>query len=79
MTRRHGSKHGIDRREYELRIREFVKRGTELPHARLTEEVVREIRRRPYAMTAREWAARTGVSLSAIERARAGYTWGHVR
>lgn len=75
---RRGSKHGIDRHEYEVRVHEFTRRGEDLPQAKLNAEIVRKLRETTYLIPAREWADRLGVSKSAIERARQGETWGHV-
>ena len=54
-------------------------RGERNAFARLTETLVREIRRRVAAGTSRREVARDlGFSRSAIDRAASGETWGHV-
>ncbi len=73
-----GSKHGISRREYEVRIHEFTRRGSSLPQSRLNEDLVRQLRDTRYVIPAHVWAERLGVSKSAVERARSGQTWRHV-
>lgn len=74
-----GSKHGIDRHEWQVRAREFCRRGKDLSHSKLTEDLVREIRATKGQIINREWAARLGVSRRSIERVRAYETWIHVR
>ena len=66
------------------------KRGSQLPQSKLTEDAVRQARReylegrqqiqalqRKYSVAG--IAERFGVSTSAMEKALAGSTWGHVK
>ena len=54
------------------------KRGNDLPHARLNDELVREIRRNRHGLTARQWAVRLGLHYRTIEKVRHRETWNHV-
>lgn len=58
--------------------RATAKRGTDLPHARLTPEKVRAIRINRHGKTAKELATEHGVHYRTIEKVRAGETWTHV-
>ena len=74
---RRGSRHNLSRDEWAAGMtRLYVKRGTELPHAKLTPEIVQALRAddRP----AREWAERLGVHVNTVWRARSRENWGHV-
>lgn len=73
-----GSKHGLDRAEWRVRAREFCRRGSELPHAKLTADTVREIRANRRGWTARQWSAHLGVHVRTVEAIRAYRTWVHV-
>lgn len=53
-------------------------RGEQLPQAKLTEALVREIRANREGLTAREQAARHGVTVRAIEAVRSYQNWRHV-
>lgn len=65
-----------------------VKRGSELPHAKLTEDDVRlilalvaerdELRRRAKQLTNREIAKKFGVHRRTVDKISAGETWIHV-
>lgn len=73
----------MTREEYLSNVYQFSKRGTELPHAKLTEEQVRAIRREwiPHSRRAcaRALAEKFGVCRRNVERILAGETWVHVR
>lgn len=68
----------MTRTEYLQRAREIAPRGNRLPHARLTPDDVRAIRRNYHGRTARQLAAQYGVHHRTIEKVRAYETWGHV-
>ena len=53
-------------------------RGSDLPHARLTPAIVREIRANRQGMTAKQWADQIGVHHRTIEKVRSYETWIHV-
>lgn len=55
-----------------------ARRGTDLPHARLTPAVVREIRANRHGLTAKQWAAKLGVHIRTIDKVRDYKTWIHV-
>lgn len=55
-----------------------ARRGNALPHARLTPELVREIRANRHGLTAKQWAAKLGTHLRTIEKVRHYETWIHV-
>jgi hypothetical protein len=74
---RRGSRHNLSRDEYLGGMAyAYARRGTDLPHAKLTPEIVRTLRSdtRP----AREWAERLGVHVNTVWRARSRENWGHV-
>lgn len=50
--------------------------GEHMPHAKLSPEIVREIRKGE--MSVREWAKITGASLSVVNNAKIRKTWKHV-
>jgi hypothetical protein len=52
--------------------------GEQKAEAKLTEELVREIRRTAGTVTNAEWARRLGVDKTTIRHARIGKTWRHV-
>lgn len=52
--------------------------GSQRSDAKLTEELVREIRRTAGVITNAEWARRLGVEKTTIRQARSGKTWRHV-
>lgn len=54
-------------------------RGTALPHSRLTDDDVREIRKNREGLTLRQLAARYGVHHRTVERVHYFETWRHVR
>ena len=65
-----------------------VKRGSELPHAKLNEEKVRiiidavmrreELRKQLADLSNRALAERLGVHVRTVDRVTAGENWGHV-
>jgi hypothetical protein len=57
----------------------YCRRGNDLPHARLTPDLVREIRRTASSRTARQWAESLGLHVRTIEGVRSFRTWRHVR
>jgi hypothetical protein len=67
------------RNEYNARRREFCARGSRLPHAKLTEDIVRDIRRNPRGLNGRQMAEAHGVSPTCIYEIWSGDTWSHVR
>jgi hypothetical protein len=77
-----GSKHGIDRKEWHLRRFEFVARGNRLPQAKLTPELVREIRGkyRPFSKEAGApaLARQYGLHRRTVEKVLTRETWGTV-
>ena len=74
-----GSRHGIDRREYLSRMREFAARGSALPQSRLNPELVREIRATRGKRTAKSWAQELGTHQRTIDKVRDYGSWVHVR
>lgn len=70
------SRHGINRREWSLRAREFCPRGEDLPHSRLTPRAVRSIRRstEKHAVLARRY----NVHINTIGKVKSYATWGHI-
>ena len=56
----------------------IAKRGTELPHARLTPSDVLAIRRNVHGKTARQLAAEYNVHFRTIEKVKSFETWTHV-
>ncbi len=55
-----------------------ARRGNALPQARLTPELVREIRANRQGMTAKQWAAKLGVHIRTIDKVRDYKSWIHV-
>jgi hypothetical protein len=53
-------------------------RGNALPHARLTPDLVRDIRANRQGLTARQWAATIGCHYRTIEKVRHYETWIHI-
>lgn len=53
-------------------------RGDDLPHAKLSPEIVRAIRSNPDGLTARQHADLLGVHYRTVEKVRHFETWGHV-
>lgn len=51
--------------------------GTSNAHAKLTDDLVREIRKRDRSLTA--WSKELGVSIGTLCTARSGKTWAHVK
>jgi hypothetical protein len=51
--------------------------GAKNAHAKLTDDLVRDIRRRDRSLTS--WSKELGVGLGTLSMARSGKTWGHVR
>lgn len=78
MTKR-GSKHNISRDEYLELAHVYSKRGNDLPHARLTPSIVRQIRFNRNGWTARQWAEHLGVHLRTIEAVREYRNWSWVK
>lgn len=76
---RRGSKHGMDREEYLLRIREFTPRGERVPSSKLTEAKVKEIRAMGAPWPRKSLASRYGVTVRTIDKLLSGETWTHVR
>ena len=68
----------MTRDEYLAHARLYASRGTELPHAKLDEDRVREIRENRQGMTARQLAKQFGVHYRTVEKIRHGETWVHV-
>lgn len=56
-----------------------AKRGNDLPHARLTPEVVRQIRATRGRITARQWSEQLGTHVRTIDKVRDYVTWRHVK
>lgn len=54
-------------------------RGEQLPQTKLTVERVREIKRNPRGLTARQLAEQENVHYRTIEKIRHGQTWSHVQ
>ncbi len=69
--------------EWHRRLQQGVLRGESLPHAKLTDELVRRIRadHRPFSRThgAPALARRLGLHRRTVEKVLAGRSWGHVQ
>lgn len=74
---RYARKH-ITREEYLSRRYEFHKRGIDLPHAKLTDEQVREIRENRRGLTDKQQAEKYGVHRNTIFNIRHRIKWSHV-
>ena len=74
-----GSKHGLNRAEYQVRAHEFASRGCELPQSKLTDDIVRQIRENKDGLTATQWAEHLGVHRRTIDGVRSYRTWRRVR
>ena len=78
MTQRRGSKHNLSRAEYLAGMaRAYARRGTDITHAKLNPQLVREIR--ASAETPSQAAARYGVHANTIMAVRRFERWGWVR
>ena len=55
-----------------------AKRGNDLPHAKLTPDVVREIRANRHGITAKQWADRLGLHVRTIDKVRDRKSWSHI-
>ncbi len=71
------SKHGITADEYRKTARLYVKRGVDHPYAKLTPELVREIRKSGKSNA--QFARELGVSRESVRDARNYTSWSHVR
>lgn len=73
----------MTRDEFQIRAREFSKRGTALPQSKLNDEIVSKMRQeyRPHSRThgARAIARRLGLHYRTIEKVLTYETWVHVR
>jgi hypothetical protein len=78
MSNRRGSRHGIDRDEWLLRSREFVRRGNDLPHSKVNPAIVREIRANRMGWPDHRWASSLGLHVRTINKIRTRETWAHV-
>lgn len=56
----------------------MIKRGNQLPHAKLTPEKVRAIRENRRGWTRRKWAEVYGVHVRTIDKVCDGGSWGWV-
>ena len=76
-----GSRHNINRDEYLTSAILYAPRGTELPHAKLNDQKVRELRAkyRLRVVTAKDLAAEYGVHVRTIEKVLRFESWRHVR
>lgn len=54
-------------------------RGNQLPHAKLTPELVIQIRQTAFAKSAEKWAAELNLHPRTIEKARSYGSWAHVK
>ena len=68
----------MTRHEAITQARLYALRGSALPQAKLTEDDVREIRRNPRGLTAKQLAGKHGVHFRTIEKIRYYETWVHV-
>lgn len=76
---RRGSKHNLSRQNYLLMPYKWAKRGTELKHAKLNDDIVRKIRiEAKHRRTAKSQAAEYGVHIRTIEKIRRYESWTHV-
>lgn len=69
----------MNRDEYRASAHLYCRRGNDLPHARLTPDLVREIRLNVRGWTARQWAESLGLHQRTIDGVRSFRTWRHVR
>ena len=56
----------------------MIKRGTDLPHAKLDPEKVRAMRENRHGWPRWKWAELYGVHIRTVEKACNGGSWGHV-
>ena len=70
--------HNINRREYLLNARYYARRGEDLSHSKLTEEIVKKIRLEAGSVTAKSQAEKYGVHVRTIEKVRYFLSWVHV-
>ena len=57
---------------------QYIKRGTDLPHAKLNEDAVRVIRQNRHGKTAKQLAAEYGVHQRTIDKIRDRRSWSHI-
>ena len=69
----------MSREEYLDNAHALAARGNQLPHAKLTPDIVRAIRANKDDWTARQWAAHLGVHRRTIDAVREYRNWGWVR
>jgi hypothetical protein len=69
----------MNRKEYLLRHREFHPKGTDLPNAKLTDDIVREIRINRHGLTDKQQGEKYGVHRQLVYRVRNYLSWAHVR
>ncbi len=60
-------------------VMDTAKRGTDLPHAKLTEDKVRAIRQNRHGWTAKQWAESLGLHQRTIDKVRDLRSWVHVK
>lgn len=69
----------MNREEYLIRVHEFCKRGTELPGAKINDDIVREIRTNRHGLTDKQQAEKYGVHHQLVYKIRKRERWSHVR
>ena len=71
-------KHGITRQEYLASARLYVRRGVDHRSAKLTPEIVQNLRINRHGKSDATWARELGVARETIRDARTGATWANV-
>ena len=69
----------MNRHEYLCSTVEFASRGNDLPHAKLTPDIVRDIRINKHGKTAAQWAQLLNVHIRTIEAVQSRKNWSHVQ
>lgn len=69
----------MTRIEYKQCAISLAKRGTDLPHAKLTDDKVRAIRQNRHGWTAKQWAESLGLHQRTIDKVRDFRSWVHVK
>ena len=74
-----GSRHNIDRETWRASAALYAARGTALPQAKATPDLVRKIRANRSGLPRRAWADATGLHIRTIEKIATYETWRHIK
>jgi len=72
------TRHKITRHEYLCDARKYAKSGNQLPHAKLTPDIVQDIRKNRHGKTARQWAECLGLHVRTIDAVISRKNWANV-